>query len=273
MSSNSSIVPINLVKQTLKKGGSVVGTFVVEFRQPSVMQLLKNAGFDFVTIDNEHGAFSIETIADLSRTAVLLGLTPIVRIPDISYPYIAQTMDVGAQGLMVPRSTHPDQVRQVVRMLRYPPLGERGNAMERGLTQYHSGNVAQTLDDLHRQTLLIIQIESRESVERIDEILSIEGVDAALVGPNDLSIALGYPGQSDHPVVHEAIQHVIQSCVNHGVCPGIHMGKTEQAVYWATQGMRLISTGSEAAYIQRAGAAAVTALRQTFTETNDKDKK
>jgi 2-dehydro-3-deoxyglucarate aldolase/4-hydroxy-2-oxoheptanedioate aldolase len=261
MSNIPSIIPPNPVKQILQNGGSVVGTFVVEFRQPAVMQLLKNAGFNFVTIDNEHGAFSMETVADLARTAVWLGVTPIVRIPDNTYPYIAQTLDVGAQGLMVPRITHADQVRQIVKMLRYPPEGERGNAMERGLTQYRSGNVPQALEDLQQATLLIIQIETSQAIENLDEILSVEGVDVALVGPNDLSIALGYPGQIDHPAVHDAIEHVIRSCGSHAVCPGIHMGKTEMAVYWASQGMRFISTGSEAAYIQRGGAAAVGALQ------------
>jgi 2-keto-3-deoxy-L-rhamnonate aldolase RhmA len=269
MSKNSPLIPPNPAKQILQNGGSVVGTFVVEFRQPAVIQLLKNAGFDFVTLDNEHGAFSIETIADLTRAAVWLGVTPIVRIPDNTYPHIAQTLDVGAQGLMVPRITHADQVRQIVRMLRYPPKGERGNAMERGLTQYRSGNVPQALIDLQQATLLIIQIETRQALENLDEILSVDGVDAALVGPNDLSIAMGYPGQSDHPAVQEAIEQVILSCQSHGVCPGIHMGKTELAVYWASKGMRLISTGSEAAYIQRGATAAVAALRDVFRRTGE----
>lgn len=264
MSNKTPLIPPNPVKQIIQSGGSVVGTFVVEFRQPAVMQLLNNAGFNFVTVDNEHGAFSIETIADLARAAVWLGVTPIVRIPDNTYPYIAQTMDVGAQGLMVPRITHAEQVRQIVRMLRFPPEGERGNAMERGLTQYRSGNVPQALKELQQATLLVIQIETSQALEHLDEILSVEGVDVALVGPNDLSIAMGYPGQSDHPAVHEAIEHVILSCQSHEVCPGIHMGKTELAVYWAQKGMRFISTGSEAAYIQRGGATAVAAIQEVF---------
>lgn len=108
---STSIIPPNRIKQALQAGQAVAGTMVVEIRQPAVMQLLANAGFDFVIIDNEHGAFNLETIADLSRTAIYVGLTPLVRIPDLTYPYVAQTLDAGAQGIMAPRITEPEQVR------------------------------------------------------------------------------------------------------------------------------------------------------------------
>jgi 2-keto-3-deoxy-L-rhamnonate aldolase RhmA len=261
MISNSSIIPPNRVKQKLQQGNSVFGTFVVEFRQASVMQLLADAGFDFATIDNEHGAFSLETIADLSRAAVLLGITPIVRIPDISYPYIAQTLDIGAQGLMVPRITNADQVKNIVRWLQYPPHGERGNAMERGLSQFRSGSVSLAIEEIPKQILLIIQIETQQAIEAIEEILSVPGVDAALIGPNDLSIAMGLPGQQDHPVVQSAIRNTIMACEQHGVVPGIHMGNLDLALYWSKQGMRLVSTGSEVAFLSRAAQASVQKLR------------
>jgi 2-keto-3-deoxy-L-rhamnonate aldolase RhmA len=261
----ASLIPQNTCKRKLKSGASVVGTFVVEIRQPAVMQLLANAGFDFVLIDNEHGAFSIETIADLSRTAVLLGLTPIVRIPDFTHPHINQTLDVGAQGLMVPQIRYADEVRQIMRWMRYPPQGERGNAMERGLTQFRSGSVPQALEDIHDETMLVIQVETLEAIDSIDEIVSIPGVDAALIGPNDLSIALGVPGEVEHPRVQQAIQKTIQACLRAGVAPAIHMPRIELAAYWAGQGMRMISTGSEASFIMRAGKASVETLRSAFS--------
>ncbi len=262
MPPSPTMIPKNVCKQLLKEGRTIIGTFVVEFRQSSVMQLLSNAGFDFVLIDNEHGPFSSETIADLSRAAVMLGLTPIVRIPEITYTHIAQTMDVGAQGLMIPRITSADQVRDVMRMLRYPPLGERGNAMSRGLTQFRSGDVKTALDDIHAETMLVIQIETRQAVESIDEILAVPGVDAVLVGPNDLSISYGVPGQSDHPLVKAAITRTIKACQASGVTPAIHMTSLDTAAYWAGQGMRMVSTGSEAAFIHSAGLIAVEKIRK-----------
>jgi 2-keto-3-deoxy-L-rhamnonate aldolase RhmA len=265
MAPSPSLIPVNYCKKLLKEGKPVIGTFVVEFRQPVVMQLLANAGFDFVLIDNEHGPFSIESIAELSRAAVHLGLTPIVRIPDITYPHIAQTMDVGAQGLMVPRITDASQVRTIIQMLHYPPGGERGNAMSRGLTQFRSGDVSTALIDIERETLLVIQVETLPAVSSIREILAVPGVDVALIGPNDLSIALGVPGETAHPKVQEAIRQTIEACQAAGVAPAIHMPNLDQAAYWAMQGMRMISTGSEAAFIYSAGQNAVKTLRNVFT--------
>ncbi len=258
------IIPPNRLKRALQAGRSLVGTFVVEIRQPAIMQLLANAGFDFVFIDNEHGGFSMESIAELSRAAVLCGVTPIVRVPDIAYPYIAQTLDVGAQGLMIPRVTCAEQAREVVQKMRYPPFGVRGSALERGLTGFKGGPVAQVMESVHRETLLVVQIETRQALENLAEILAVPGLDVALVGPNDLAIALGIPGQMEHPILAEAIQKTIAACQERQVWPAIHLSNVNLAAAWAGQGMRMISTGSEVSFIQRAGREAVTSIRKGF---------
>jgi 2-dehydro-3-deoxyglucarate aldolase/4-hydroxy-2-oxoheptanedioate aldolase len=251
--SNPTLIPINRIKHALREGKSVIGTMVIEFRQPSVMQLLANAGFDFAIIDNEHGAFTIETIADLARTGVLLGVTPIVRVPELTYAHIAQSLDAGAQGIMAPRVATADQVREIVQIMKYPPLGKRGNALIRGYTQFKGGPVSEFMAAANEETLLIVQVEMREAVENIEEIVSVPGVDVALIGPNDLSIALGVPGQQNHPTVEAAIQKTIEACRRHGVVPGIHMNNLNLAVQWTRQGMRLVSSASEVDFMVRTG--------------------
>jgi 2-dehydro-3-deoxyglucarate aldolase/4-hydroxy-2-oxoheptanedioate aldolase len=257
-------IPPNRLKRLLQEGRRATGTFVVEFRQPAVMQLLANAGFDFVFIDNEHGAFSMEAVAELSRAAVWLGVTPVVRVPDLTYPYIAQTLDVGAQGLMIPRVTNAQQVREVVRQMRYPPLGARGSALERGFTQFRSRPVLEVIESVHAETILVVQIETTQALDCLDEILAVPGVDAALIGPNDLAIALGVPGQMEHPALVEAIAQTIEACQRNNVCPAIHLGDPKLAAAWAGRGMRMISTGSEVSFIQRAGREALAAIRGEF---------
>lgn len=251
--SNNSPVPINRIKHALRDGKSVVGTMVIEFRQPAVMQLLANASFDFAIIDNEHGAFTIETIADLTRTGVLLGVTPIVRVPELTYAHIAQSLDAGAQGIMAPRVSSAAQVREIVQIMKYPPEGKRGNALIRGYTQFKGGQVTEFMAAVNEETLLIVQVEMREAVENIEEIVSIPGVDVALIGPNDLSIALGVPDQQNHPTVEAAIQKTIDACRRHGVVPGIHMNNLSLAVQWTKQGMRLVSSSSEVNFMVKAG--------------------
>ena len=254
----------NRLKQTLQHNQTAIGTMVAEIRQPVIMQLLANAGFNFVIIDNEHGGFTIETIADLSRAAMYVGLTPIVRVPDITYSYIAQTLDVGAQGLMIPRVTEAEQVRQVVQMMKFPPIGSRGNALSRGYTNFKSGNVIEAMATANQETMLIVQIETREAIENIQEIAAVPQVDALLIGPNDLSIALGTPGELNSAIMQQAMHTVIQSCQQHHLCPALHMNDVNLAAYWAKQGMRLLSSGAEIGLLVKAGLELTTQLRTAW---------
>ena len=261
---SQSIIIANRAKKALREGQSVIGTMVVEIRQPSVMQLLANAGFDFVIIDNEHGPFSIETIADLCRAARQVGLTPVVRVPDWSYPHLAQPLDAGAQGLMIPRITTAQQVREVVQMVKYPPAGKRGSAQARGYTAFKTGSVSEVMAAVNEETLLIIQVETREATQNLDEIARVEGVDVLLVGPNDLSIALGVQGKFEDAFFVETIQQVIKTCNTHQIFPALHINDVGMAVRWAQQGMRLISISSEIGFIAKAGSEARNAIGQVF---------
>ena len=261
---SSSIIATNRIKQALQAGRSVIGTMLVEMRQPSIMQLLVNAGFDFVIIDSEHGPFNVETIADLSRTAKNLGLTPIVRVPDLAYPYIARSLDGGAEGIMLPRVFNADQAQQAVQMMKYPPLGMRGCALSRGHTSFKVGPLAETMAKANEETVLIIQIETQGAVEDIEAIVTTPGVDLALVGPTDLSVALGVPGQLESPTLHAAIEKVIDACQSQDVFPAIHINDLNLAVHWAQKGMRLISSTSEAGLLINAGLTVTSTIREAF---------
>ena len=261
-----SIITSNKIKQALKKGQSVVGTMVVELRQPAVMQLLANAGFDFVIIDNEHGPFNIETIAELSRAAIYAGLTPVVRIPDLAYPYIAQPLDSGAQGIMQPRVYDAAQVRQAVEMMKYPPLGRRGSALSRGYTKFKSGSTAAAMEAVNQETILFVQIETREAIDNIDEILAMPGVDVAFVGPNDLSIALGIPGQLDAPEMRDALNEVIGACARHNKYPALHINNLDLAVKWAKKGMRILTCMSETGLMVQRGVEVSNTIKNAFAK-------
>jgi len=262
---SQSIISTNRMKHALGDGQSVVGTMVSEIRQPAVMQFLKNAGFDFAIIDNEHGPFNIETIADLTRAAKYMGLTPIVRVPDLFYPFIAQSLDAGAQGVMVPRILNADQVREAVQMMKYPPLGRRGCALARGHTDFKGGPPAETMANANDESLLIIQIETQEAVDNIEEIVAVPGVDVPLIGPTDLSIALGVPGQSDSPKLHAAIEKMIEACQGHdNVFPGLHINDLDWATHWVKKGIRVLSAFSEAGLMMRGGREVTSAINEAF---------
>jgi len=254
-------VPPNRLRQRIAEGRLAVGTMLVEVRQPSVMTLLAHAGLDFVIIDNEHGPFSVETIADLSRAARSAGLTPIVRIPELTYAHVTQSLDGGAQGIMLPRVTEAAQVATCVQYMKYPPAGRRGAVLARGHTDFKAGPLAETLAAMNRETFLVVQIETAEAIDRLDALLAEPGVDAALVGPTDLSVALGVPGQMDAPILTGAIESVIAACRRHRVVPAIHTNDVTMTAGWARRGMNLVSINSEAGLLMAGVRAALSAIR------------
>jgi 2-keto-3-deoxy-L-rhamnonate aldolase RhmA len=256
-----SAVPPNRLRQRLAAGKTVIGTMLVEIRQPGIMTLLANAGFDFVLIDNEHGSFNVETIADLSRAARDLGVTPVVRIPELTYAHVAQSLDGGAQAIMLPRVTAREQVEECVRYMKYPPEGRRGAVLARGHTAFRVGPLADTLAGMNRETFLVIQIETAEAVDRLDDLLTVPGVDAALIGPTDLSLALGVPGKMDDPKLVGAIERTLAACAAHGVVPAIHTNDLAMTTSWARKGMRMVSINSEVGHLVAAASQAVKAIR------------
>lgn len=254
----------NLTKRALQAGETVVGTMLAELRQPSAMQLLRNGGFQFAIIDNEHGAFGIETLANLCKTGQYIGLTPIVRVPDFAYPYVAQTLDVGAQGIMLPRVTDPQQVRDVVQMMKYPPVGTRGNALNRGWTDFKAGPVGDWMAEANQETMLVVQVETKQALDAVEEIADIPEVDVIFVGPNDLSISLGVPGQLTAPLLVEGIEKVIAVCREKQVFSAIQMNSIESAAHWAGQGIQMMSAGSDVSLLMQAGQAITSAVREAW---------
>jgi 2-keto-3-deoxy-L-rhamnonate aldolase RhmA len=235
----------NKVKRALKRGETVFGTMIQEVRSPSIAQILAVAGFDFFFIDMEHGPYSIESVADIIGAARLAGIAPFVRVPDLDYYLLSRPLDAGAQGLMVPRVDTPDQVRKMVSYMKYPPVGERGCAVVRGHSDFRSEPVKEFIEWANQESLVIVQIESKMAIDHIEEMVSIPGVDVALIGPNDLSISLGIPGETSHPSEIAAIEKMVAACNKHGVAAGIHLGNVDQLKDWMKKGMRFITYSSD----------------------------
>lgn len=251
----------NKVKRALKRGETVVGTMIQEVRSPAIAQILKVCGFDFFFIDMEHGPFSMESVADIIVAARLAEIAPFIRVPDLEYSLLSRPLDAGAQGLMVPRVDTPDQVRRMVSFMKYPPVGERGCAVTRGHSDYMAAPTKDFIEHANAESLVIVQIESGMAIDHIEEMVSIPGVDVALIGPNDLSISLGIPGQPTHPKEVEAIDKMIAACEKHGVASGIHIANVDQLKGWMDKGMRFITYSSDLNFLL-AGAAGCKVLKE-----------
>jgi 2-keto-3-deoxy-L-rhamnonate aldolase RhmA len=257
---SSPIVLQNALRARLAAGDRAIGTMVAEFRQSAVMRLLANAGFDFVIVDGEHGPFGPETTADLCRAALADGVTPIVRVPAADYVPIAQALDGGAQGVMVPRIRGVEDARDAAAIATYPPAGRRGSALGRGHTGFRSGDVAAAMAAMNAERIVMIQIETLSALEACEEIAALDGVDVLFVGPNDLSIALGVPGQLGHPLVEAAIERVAAACRATGRWSALQMNTVESAVRWAPR-VDIMSHSAEIGMLQAAASAAVAAVR------------
>jgi len=250
----------NLVKQRLLSGATVIGTLLQETRTPAMAQILKQTGFEYFMLDMEHGGYNLESVADLIRVGRLLDLCPLVRVVSGEYDWIARTLDQGAMGLMLPRVESRAQVEHFVACAQYPPLGKRGSAGG-AHREYATVAVADFLAASNRETLLIIQIENRPALEQLDDLLTVPGVDVALVGPEDMSIALGIPGDMDHPALEDAMRRVVSACQRHGVVPGVFAASVPQARRWLGLGMRFLLYATDVLLYQEAARQALSQIK------------
>ncbi len=251
----------NLLKQRLLKGEIVVGTMVQEVRSPAIAQILKAVGFDFFMVDMEHGAYNLETTADIVRVGRLLDICPLVRVISPEYHLIARTLDQGAMGIMMPRIEFRDQVERFMEAMKYPPIGKRGCSSDAPHSEYYFGPLAEWLEMNNADTLAIVQVERKLAVEHIDEILSVPGVDVAWIGHEDLSVSMGLPGEYEHPLFLKAVDKVIASAQRHKVVCAIMVSSVEAFQSWMARGMRMIMYSCDLGMIMEAGGTALAKIR------------
>lgn len=252
---------INKAKARLRDGGVVVGTAVSEMRSEEVAYVLAAAGFDFFVIDTEHGSADLETVQRISRAARSAGIAPLVRVTEITYALIARALDAGALGLMVPHVESTADAREIVRCAKYPPAGERGFGLRSAVTDYAGVPVPQAIAWSNAETMLMAQVESRRCLDNLDEIAATSGIDVLLIGPTDLSIALGVPGQFLHPTMQAAYRRVVEAAQRHGIAAGIHPPDLAVVEHGRAIGMRCLMYSSEIRLLLSAGRQAVEAMR------------
>ena len=203
----------NNLKEKLLSGQKPVGMFVGS-GSAAVVECLSRTGLDFVVIDNEHSPIEAETSMELIRAAELGGLCPLARVREISRPAVLKLLDVGAQGLIVPNVQSVDDVKKLISFAKYAPMGDRGFCPTRkdGWGFDTAETVPELMARLNAETLLIPQCETMGALNAIEEIVSLDGVDGIFVGPFDLSISMGLPGQFDHPDFTAAVDRIIRAC-------------------------------------------------------------
>jgi 2-keto-3-deoxy-L-rhamnonate aldolase RhmA len=235
----------NRVKQALAEGKLQLGTSFAQLPSPEIARILAAAGFDWAFIDTEHGWFGIETVREVCYASVRAGLCPIVRVVGLDYGLVARALDCGAQGVMFPRVESVELLERAVSWTKFPPAGVRGCGLNAAHIDYAKASIAEVVEHGNANTMVVLQIETKRAVEMRDELLSVKGIDAVMVGPVDLSISLGVPGEFQHPKMVEAMEQIRDSCIGYGIAPGTQTRTPSLARFWRERGMRFLGCSSE----------------------------
>ena len=235
----------NLTRTKLATGQAVTGLVLQMIRSAELARIFAAAGFDYLFIDTEHGGFNPETVQDVASAAREADITPFVRVTELKYSLVARALDLGAQGIIFPRVEDPAILREAIGWTKFPPLGTRGFGLGPPQIGYQPATMPAIIDHANAENMNIVQFETVRALERCDELLAIPGVDVGMIGPADLSISLGIPGEFKHPRLVAAIEGFRDACQRHGVVPGIHCPGVEMAREWLDRGMRLVGCGGE----------------------------
>lgn len=245
------------LKQKLADRDCVLGTMISELATPNIVRILKQAGFEYAIIDCEHGYFDLSQVACLISVGSGWGLPIVVRVPSTEREYITKIMDMGAAGILVPMVNSASEARRAVVYAKYSPLGKRGISTQRAHTNYSPPPLIEYLKRSNEQTVIMVQIETREALGHIREITEMEGVDAVMVGPNDLSIDLGLPGQMESREVLDAVKQVSLEALRAGKSSGILTSKKSLLKFCIDKGMNIFSCDSEVGMLMKAARAEV----------------
>lgn len=237
----------NILKEKLAQGKQPLGTFVGT-ASPAVVECLGCAGLDFVILDNEHSPVEAETTAAMVRAAELRNVTPLARVREISRPAILKLLDVGVQGLIIPDVRGTEDVRRVVDYAKYAPVGRRGFCPSRkdGWGTDPQCGVLDTMAHFNQETLVIPQCEAAEALSDIETIAAMDGVDGIFIGPFDLSISMGMPGDFENPQFRAALARILSACRAAGKPCLIFAGDGAGAAVRFAQGYDAVAMGLDA---------------------------
>jgi 2-dehydro-3-deoxyglucarate aldolase len=239
---------IKTVKKNIQEKKLSFGSWI---QIPNVFttEIMARSGFDWLAIDIEHGLIDLETTFRLIQVIDGCGVIPLVRLFENNESTIRRVMDAGAGGVIVPMVNTPEDAQKVVNAVKYAPLGKRsfglGRAHDFGLD---FDEYVRTSND---RTIIVVQIEHVNALKNLDRIVKVQGIDAIIIGPYDLSGSLGIPGQFDHPDYRETLQSIIRRVQKSPIALGIHIvhPSEKELEEMESAGFTFIGLGMDSIYI------------------------
>jgi 2-keto-3-deoxy-L-rhamnonate aldolase RhmA len=238
-----------LGREALKKirdGGLTLGLGIHHLRGSAVPLLAKAAGYDWLFIDSEHGTISAQEISQISLASLPNGIAPIVRICADALDEGTRALDNGALGIVVPHVDTAERARSLIDAFRFAPIGHRSTGGPPAQFGYRPPPAAEAQSTLNAELLLIPMIETPRAVENAEQIAALDGIDALLIGTNDLCLEMGIAGQVGHERVRLAYQRVADACRRHKKILGMGgVYDQELASRYVAMGARMVLAGSD----------------------------
>lgn len=248
------------VKRRLKAGEICFGTMLRILKSPQAVAMCASEGWDYIILDTEHNDYNAETLGNFSLMAKYEQMGLYVRVSDKMYHLMSGILDIGAEGLVIPNVKTKAQAKEIIRSVKYAPVGQRGVSISSIATQYRDYTIEKYTDWANNELMTIIQIESEEGVRNINDILSVQGIDAVMIGPADLSHDMGISGRFTNTRFEAALRKIIQSCNDNGVAPGAHFADMGLVRKWAGEGMRFLTYSYDTKLFKEASRQAIKEL-------------
>ena len=240
----------NAAKRKMLQGEMALGFQVYHLRSIATPLLAAASGYDFLFIDMEHGAFSMQEATQICIAALPTGVAPFVRVCTGALDEGTRLLDNGAMGIVVPHVDTAQQAKRIADAFHYPPMGTRSWGGPPALYGYQVSDVAAAQREINGEILTTVMIESPEAVRNADAIAAVPGIDVLLFGSFDLTTELGIPGQMGHQKLIDAYQTVGDACRKHGRILGMGgINDNVDAARYIAMGSRFVLTGSDHSYV------------------------
>ena len=253
----------NQALEQLRSGQLAIGVGLRQARTVDTAKAMRTAGFDWLFIDMEHNSMDIDTAVQICVAAQDAGIAPIVRVPGPEPYHATRVLDGGAQGVVVPHVDDPQTAAQIASHCRYPPIGHRSITGALPHLGFESHPLKDITETINRETLIVVMLESPRAIENARAIAAISGIDALLIGTNDLSLEMGIPGELGHPDIVAAYQSVVEACNDHGKYAGMGgVYEPELMNKYVAIGARLILAGNDITFLMQSARRQAATVRE-----------
>jgi 4-hydroxy-2-oxoheptanedioate aldolase len=241
-------LPLNRLKRALQQGQRQIGLWS-SLGSPLSIEIVAGSGFDWLLIDTEHAPNELPMVHSQLQAMSEGTASAVVRVAWNDAVLFKRLLDVGVQSFLVPFVQTADEARRAVAATRYPPQGIRGVASITRSNRF--GRVKDYVARANHEICVIVQIETRESLEHIEAIAAVDGIDGLFIGPSDLAAGLGHPGNNGHPEVREAIERSVERILAAGKVAGILAPLEADAKHWIERGCKFVAVGNDAGLLAR----------------------